>query len=288
VHGEAVVCRVLDKQNLVVGLEKLGMPDDLLVRFRRDIERPNGIILVTGPTGSGKTTTLYSALTSLNKPDTKIITLEDPVEYELASVSQAQIQPAQGFTFAKGLRSILRQDPDVILVGEIRDQETAQMAIRAALTGHLVFSTLHTNSAAGALPRLIDMGIEPYLLSATLIGVVAQRLVRHVCTRCRQPHEPTEDERELLARQEIDLSNAAFTVGKGCPACRQTGYKGRGAVFEYLRVDAEVSAMITASADADAIAAAARRTGMRTLREDTLEKAAAGVTSLSELVRVVA
>jgi type II secretory ATPase GspE/PulE/Tfp pilus assembly ATPase PilB-like protein len=288
VHGETVVCRVLDKQNLIVGLERLGMSPAMLELFSRDIARPNGIILVTGPTGSGKTTTLYSALSSLNKPDTKIITLEDPVEYELASVSQAQIQPAQGFSFAKGLRSILRQDPDIILVGEIRDQETAQMAIRAALTGHLVFSTLHTNSAVGALPRLIDMGIEPYLLSATLISVLAQRLVRKVCVKCRAPHHLADDECEMLVRHGIEIDGAGFSMGKGCPSCRQTGYCGRGAVFEYLRIDSTIGALINADADTDTITKTARAAGMRSLREDALDKVVAGFTSLPELLRVVA
>jgi type IV pilus assembly protein PilB len=287
VHGETVVCRVLDKQNLIVGLEKLGMNKTMLTQFQQDIVRPHGIVLVTGPTGSGKTTTLYSALTHLNKLDTKIVTLEDPVEYELPSIAQAPIHAAQGFTFAAGLRAVLRQDPDILLVGEIRDQETAEMAIRAALTGHLVFSTLHTNSAVGAIPRLVDMGIERFLLSATLIGVLAQRLVRKICPLCRARQEPDENEREILLRFGAPVDQP-YAVGRGCPACRQTGYHGRGAVFEYLRVTADIRALIDAGATDDAIEAAAIGAGMRRLGEDALDKAQAGVTSLGEMLRVVA
>lgn len=288
VHGETVVCRVLDKQNLLVGLEKLGMSKPILTQFRQDIARPHGIVLVTGPTGSGKTTTLYSALTHLNKPDTKIITLEDPVEYELPSINQAPIHPAQGFTFAAGLRAVLRQDPDILLVGEIRDQETAEMAIRAALTGHLVFSTLHTNSAVGAIPRLMDMGIERFLLSATLVAVLAQRLVRKVCPLCRVRQEPDEEQSALLAAHGIDLTGRPCSTGRGCPACRETGFSGRGAVFEYLRIDTKVRALIDAGAGEDEIEKTAVAAGMRTLRQDTLDKVVAGTTSLAELMRVVA
>ncbi len=288
VHGETIVCRVLDKQNLLVGLDKLGMSKPILTQFRQDIARPHGIVLVTGPTGSGKTTTLYSALAHLNKPDTKIITLEDPVEYELPSINQAPIHSAQGFTFAAGLRAVLRQDPDILLVGEIRDQETAEMAIRAALTGHLVFSTLHTNSAVGAIPRLVDMGVERFLLSATLIAVLAQRLVRKVCPLCRVRQEPDEDQLALLQAHGIDLAGRPCSTGCGCPVCRQTGFSGRGAVFEYLRVDAAVRALIDADAGEDEIEKAAVAAGMRTLREDTFDKVLAGMTSLSELMRVVA
>ena len=288
IHGETIVCRILDKQNLVVGMGKLGMHKKMAKIFRQDISKPHGIILVTGPTGSGKTTTLYSALSFLNQPDTKIITLEDPVEYELPVISQAQINNAKGFTFAKGLRAILRQDPDILLVGEIRDQETAQLAIRAALTGHLVFSTLHTNTAVGAIPRLIDMGVEPFLLSATLVSILAQRLVRKVCPVCRVKEEPTEEQRELLRLDELDASSSKFTVGKGCPSCRDVGYSGRCAVFEYLQVDEKIRHLINEGGSADAIQAAAVANDMRTLRQDTLDKLLAGKTSLAETVRVVA
>jgi len=288
VHGEGVVCRVLDKESLIVGLEQLGMPGTLLKEFQQDITRPHGIILVTGPTGSGKTTTLYSALTFLNRPDTKIITLEDPVEYELPVINQAQINTAKGFTFAKGLRAILRQDPDILLVGEIRDKETAQLAIRAALTGHLVFSTLHTNSAAGAIPRLLDMGVEAFLLSASLISVLAQRLVRKVCPECGENIKPSEDQLRLLGLEPGDLPAEGVPQGRGCPVCRDSGYRGRMAIFEYLRVTEDIRQMITDGRDVEAIAAVARENGQLGLKDDALTKLRAGQTSLSEAVRVVA
>lgn len=287
VHGEGIVCRILDKENLIVGLTKLGMPDNILSVFSRDIARPHGIVLVTGPTGSGKTTTLYSALTFLNKPDTKIITLEDPVEYELPVINQAQINAAKGFTFAKGLRAILRQDPDIILVGEIRDTETAQLAIRAALTGHLVFSTLHTNSAAGAIPRLLDMGIEPFLLSATLVSVVAQRLIRTVCLECGEPIELSSDDMELLHLAPDDLVGAEPRAGKGCPMCHESGYRGRMAVFEYLHMNQKLRRMIAEGADAADIESAAREEGQTSLREDAVNKLRAGRTTCQEVLRVV-
>ncbi|MGD9547315.1 MAG: GspE/PulE family protein [Candidatus Krumholzibacteriia bacterium] len=287
VNGETIVCRVLDKEALIVGLEKLGMPELMYEEFRRDITRPNGIVLVTGPTGSGKTTTLYSALTYLNKPDTKIITLEDPVEYELPVINQAQINNAKGFTFAKGLRAILRQDPDILLVGEIRDTETAQLAIRAALTGHLVFSTLHTNSAAGAIPRLLDMGVEPFLLSATLVSVVAQRLVRTICRECAQPGTPSREDLDLAGLSRSDVEGLDLRQGKGCSLCRQTGYRGRMAVFEYLRIDKDIRRMIVEGRDAAQIEAAARAGGQLTLKDDALAKFRAGQTSLQVVMKVV-
>ncbi len=286
IEGEAVVSRVLDKQNLSFGVGRLGMSKEMMQHFREDISRPHGMILVTGPTGSGKTTTLYSALSFLNKPDTKIITLEDPVEYEIPVISQAQIMPKQGFTFASGLRAILRQDPDILLIGEIRDKETAQLAIRAALTGHLVFSTLHTNTAAGAIPRLVDMGVEPFLLSATLISVVAQRLIRTVCPVCRVKDEPTEEQVRLL---KIDESQAKprFSKGKGCPSCKHTGCSGRAAVFEYLRVTPDIKRLIGDGACIEDIVGHAQRDGMRTLLQDAMDKLLAGKTSLAEVMRVV-
>ena len=287
VNGEGIVCRILDKESLIVGLEKLGMDQDIQDRFRRDLCRPNGIILVTGPTGSGKTTTLYSALTYLNKPDTKIITLEDPVEYELPVINQAQINTAKGFTFAKGLRAILRQDPDILLVGEIRDSETAQLAIRAALTGHLVFSTLHTNSAAGAIPRLLDMGIEPFLLSATLVSVIAQRLVRKVCNECGEPCRPQPEDLELLGLTEEDLAGAELAEGRGCSLCRKSGYRGRVAVFEYLQVDPRIRKLIADGKDASLIEETARQGGQPGLRNDAMNKMRSGHTTLKEVTRVV-
>ena len=287
IHGEAIVSRLLDKQNLTLGIQHLGMSDKVLAEFNRDISRPHGIILVTGPTGSGKTTTLYSALTKLTKPDVKTITLEDPVEYELPLISQGQISAKQGLTFASGLRAILRQDPDIILVGEIRDGETAQMAIRAALTGHLVFSTLHTNDAAGAIPRLIDMDIEPYLLSATLVGVLAQRLVRSICPLCRVDDVPTPEQRELLRLDEIEAKNPVFSKGKGCPSCKETGYSGRRAVFEYLPISPEIRELINSGHNQDRIREAAARDGMKSLVSDTLDKVISGKTTLAEMMRVI-
>ncbi len=287
VHGEGIVCRILDKENLIVGMTKLGMPDRIREDFSNDITRPHGIILVTGPTGSGKTTTLYSALTFLNKPDTKIITLEDPVEYELPMINQAQINTAKGFTFAKGLRAILRQDPDILLVGEIRDVETAQLAIRAALTGHLVFSTLHTNSAVGAVPRLLDMGIEPFLLSATLLSIVAQRLVRTVCPECGAPVDAKPEEMELLGLTEADLEGAELRVGKGCSLCRNSGYRGRMAVFEYLRINSTIRRMIAEGRDAADIEIAAREGGQQSLQNDAITKLKLGRTTFKEVQRVI-
>jgi len=287
VNGEGICCRILDKEALIVGLERLGMDQEMQTLFRRDLTKPNGIILVTGPTGSGKTTTLYSALTYLNKPDTKIITLEDPVEYELPVINQAQINTAKGFTFAKGLRAILRQDPDILLVGEIRDVETAQMAIRAALTGHLVFSTLHTNSAAGAIPRLLDMGVEPFLLSATLVSIIAQRLVRRVCAQCaaQVPFDPAD--LEILGLPEEFGDQAVNNVGQGCDLCRNTGFRGRLAVFEYLHVDKQIRKLISEGADGGAIEQAARDAGQASLRDDAVDKMKTGRTCIKEVMRVV-
>jgi len=287
IHGEGIVCRILDKENLIVGLERLGMPPAIQTNFRRDIAKPNGIVLVTGPTGSGKTTTLYSALTFLNKPDTKIITLEDPVEYELPVINQAQINTAKGFTFAKGLRAILRQDPDILLVGEIRDVETAQMAIRASLTGHLVFSTLHTNSAAGAIPRLLDMGVEPFLLSTTLISIMAQRLVRTNCPDCSQPVTAEDEELARLGLEQDDLDGAELRAGQGCNLCRNTGFRGRMAVFEYLRIEDTIRQMITEGRDGAEIEKAARSLGQASLKDDALIKLKDGKTTIREVTRVV-
>jgi len=287
INGEGIVCRILDKEALVVGLGKLGMEPSMQTIFRQDIAKPNGIVLVTGPTGSGKTTTLYSALTYLNKPDTKIITLEDPVEYELPVINQAQINTAKGFTFAKGLRAILRQDPDILLVGEIRDVETAQMAIRAALTGHLVFSTLHTNSAVGAIPRLLDMGVEPFLLSATLVSIIAQRLVRKICSSCGEPYDPDPEDMELMELAPEDLQGGTLRQGNGCNLCRNSGYRGRMAVFEYLHVDKEIRKLVAESKDASVIEEAARLQGQVGLKDDALTKMMAGNTTMKEVMRIV-
>jgi general secretion pathway protein E len=260
--------RLLDRKSELLTLEQMGMQSDILVQFDHLIRRPNGILLVTGPTGSGKTTTLYGAIMRIVSPDVNIITLEDPVEYELEGASQIPVKPKIGFTFASGLRSILRQDPDVILVGEVRDAETAAMAIQASLTGHLVFSTLHTNDSASAAVRLMDMNVEPYLVASTLIGVLAQRLVRRLCAACR--------------RQNDDGSWQA----PGCPACSQTGFKGRTGVYELLNVDEKIAALIGKSATLDEIRAASKLAGMRSLYEDGREKVLSGATSLEEVERV--
>ncbi len=267
-HGERVVMRLLDRKSELLTLEQMGMDAEVLSIFDRLIRRPNGILLVTGPTGSGKTTTLYGAIMRIISPDVNIITLEDPVEYELAGASQIPVKPRIGFTFAAGLRSILRQDPDVILVGEIRDDETASMAIQASLTGHLVFSTLHTNDAASAAVRLIDMNVEPYLVASTLIGVLAQRLVRKLCPACRQKN------------------SEADWAAEGCNACSGTGFKGRCGIYEMMVIDEHISAMIGRNASLEEIRQQARKNGMLSLFENGLDKVKAGITSRAEIERV--
>jgi general secretion pathway protein E len=259
-----------------------------MAQFRRLISADHGLILVTGPTGSGKTTTLYAALQEINHRELNILTLEDPIEYQLAGISQTQVSEKKGMTFASGLRSVLRQDPDIIMIGEIRDRETAVMAIQSALTGHLVFSTLHTNDAAGAVARLLDLGIEPYLLASSLVGVIAQRLLRRVCPDCMQP-AAAEDLARLFpvgaAPSEFAASDRIVTT-TGCPACRQTGYRGRLGIFELLLVDDAVRKRIHATATAAEINAAAREDGMTSLREDGIAKVRAGVTTVDEVLRV--
>ena len=284
-YGESVVLRILDRSSIIVTLESLGFPEDTLVEFEKIIVKPYGMILVTGPTGSGKTTTLYGALDKINSPDKKIITIEDPVEYQLFGVNQIHVKPAIGLTFAAGLRSIVRQDPDVIMVGEIRDAETAEIAIQAALTGHLVFSTLHTNDAAGAVARLLEMGVENYLLASALLGVLAQRLVRKVCQRCKHPAELAS---EVI--HEIGGGNGGGPVevveGSGCEECSQTGYRGRSGIYEFLPVTDAIRPLILERASADVIKQVAVKQGMRTLREDGWKKVRAGVTTVAEVVRV--
>jgi general secretion pathway protein E len=282
--GESVVLRILDRSSIVVNLDSLGFPEDCLGQFEKLINKPYGMILVTGPTGSGKTTTLYGALDKINSPDKKIITIEDPVEYQLFGVNQIHVKPAIGLTFANGLRSIVRQDPDVIMVGEIRDAETAEIAIQAALTGHLVFSTLHTNDAAGAVSRLLEMGVEDYLLASSLLGVLAQRLVRKVCAKCRQPAELA-----VSALREIAGPNGGEVQvyeGRGCEECSNTGYRGRSGIFELLAVSDVIRQLILKRSSADAIREAAIRQGMRTLREDGWQKVRSGSTTVAEVVRV--
>jgi general secretion pathway protein E len=276
----------LDKSSIVLDIEKLGFPLDTMDGFQDLIQRPHGIILVTGPTGSGKTTTLYCALEKINSPEKKIITVEDPVEYQLKGVNQIQVKPSIGLSFANALRSIVRQDPDVILIGEIRDAETAEIAIHSALTGHLVLSTLHTNDSPSAITRLIDMGMEDFLLSSTIIGILAQRLVRVACPHCREPYSP---DPAILKEMKVDganLSELNISEVRGCDSCSYTGYWGRSGIFEFLKVTDEIQKLILEKKDSNVIKEVARRGGMRTLREDGWLKVKQGVTTLSEVLRV--
>ncbi len=282
--GERIVLRLLYRESALLPLEQIGFSGGYLDRYNELITRPHGIILVTGPTGSGKTTTLYASLSKINSPDKNIITIEDPIEYQLKGIGQIQVNAKIQLTFAAGLRSVLRQDPDVILVGEIRDSETAEIAIQAALTGHLVFSTLHTNDSAGAVTRLIDMKIEPFLISSSVMAILAQRLVRVLCKECREPYTMTPAE-----MTELELNSASpATVyrAKGCETCFNTGYLGRKAIYELLIVDDEVRQLIMKNTDANTIKAAAMQHGMRTLRQDGADNVLQGVTSVEEVVRV--
>lgn len=284
IQGETVVMRILNRTQIILNLASLITYPDLLDRYRNLIQRPYGMILVTGPTGSGKTTTLYASINSVDRKANNIVTIEDPVEYQMMGVNQMQVNPKAGTTFAGGLRSILRQDPDVIMVGEIRDRETAEIAIQAALTGHLVLATLHTNDAAGAATRLIDMGIEPFLIASSTIGIMAQRLVRRICDGCRKPYDPPA---ELLKRLGSGLAQgAAYHRGEGCPACRRTGYLGRIGLYEFMELNEELRGLIVAKAPSSTLKAAAGRAGFRTLREEGLRTAASGVTTLEEVLRV--
>ncbi|HEY8370360.1 MAG TPA: type II secretion system ATPase GspE, partial [Thermodesulfobacteriota bacterium] len=284
--GERAVMRLLDKGSHILDLADIGLAEDHLDKLARLIKRPNGIILVTGPTGSGKTTTLYAALSRINSPDKNIITVEDPIEYQIRGIGQIQVNPKIDLTFANGLRSILRQDPDVIMVGEIRDTETAEIAIQASLTGHLVFSTLHTNDAPGAVTRLIDMGIEPFLVSSSVIAIMAQRLVRHVCTACREFYMPTEAELVDLGLDPSRVPAQGFARGRGCEACMRTGYRGRSGIYELMLVDSGVRDLVMKNADAATIRNYAISKGMRTLREDGIRKLLAGQTTVEEVLRV--
>jgi type IV pilus assembly protein PilB len=282
VHGESLVMRILDSESTRPRLDELGLAADDLAALRGLIGRHDGLVLVTGPTGSGKTTTLYSCLQTLNQRERKIITVEDPVEYQLAGVNQVPVRPDVGLTFATALRALLRQSPNVIMVGEIRDAETAEMAVHAALTGHLVFSTLHTNDAVGAVTRLVDLGIKPYLVAASLRGSVAQRLVRRVCPACREVASASGVETEALGRL-LGPSEFDFVRGRGCPACHGSGYFGRLGVFETFLVDPGIERMLSAPRALGALRAVARGAGRRTLQEDALDKAKCGLTTLSEV-----
>jgi general secretion pathway protein E len=284
IHGESIVMRLLDRSSVFLPFDRLGFAPATARAFEGLIHRPHGIVLVTGPTGSGKTTTLYAALDKINRPDLKIITVEDPVEYQLKGVNQIPVRPRIGLSFASGLRHIVRQDPDVIMVGEIRDLETAEIAIQAALTGHLVFSTLHTNDAPAAVTRLQDMGCEPYLVSSVLNGVLAQRLVRRICQACRAPDHP--DPAELLALGVTDATGVELFHGKGCDDCRGTGYRGRTGIYELFRITDETRGLVVRKIPAGEIRRHAVAQGMVTLREDAWAKACAGLTTVEEILRV--
>ena len=286
VHGESVVMRVLDRSNVRFSLESIGFASDNLEQFNRLLARPHGILLITGPTGSGKTTTLYTALSKLDANAFKIITVEEPVEYQLEGINQIQVHTQIGLSFANALRSILRQDPDIIMIGEMRDGETAQIAVQAALTGHLVLSTLHTNTAAGAIVRLQDMGIEPYLITSSVNGVISQRLVRRLCERCKQAYEPAPSLLVSSGLQRMGLNAPHLYQAVGCEHCRQTGYDGRCSIHELFVLDDSMRRGILDGLDATALHAKATAAGMHTLYEDGLLKVAAGITSLDELLRV--
>ncbi|RMD85832.1 MAG: type II/IV secretion system protein, partial [Calditrichaeota bacterium] len=284
VHGENVVLRILDKSSLMIDLEELGFSEDSLKQFKSLLASSYGIILVSGPTGSGKTTTLYSALQSINTPDKNIVTIEDPVEYRLKMIRQSQVNVKAGLTFASGLRAILRQDPDIVMVGEIRDSETAKIAVEAALTGHLVLSTIHTNDAPGGLTRLTEMGVEPFLTASATVGVVAQRLVRRICENCKEPYKPSP-----AILEELGISQEKerrFYRGVGCEECKNTGYKGRMGIYEIMSMDETLRELTLKQASSDQIKKVAIQHGMRTLRQDGLFKAIQGITTLEEVIRV--
>jgi type IV pilus assembly protein PilB len=282
-RGEKVVIRILDNRSILLGLERLGFAPDHLNLFKEEVERPHGIILVTGPTGSGKTTTLYSALLTMNGGEVNISTVEDPVEYSLGFANQVQVNERIGFTFATALRALLRQDPDVIMVGEIRDEETARVSVQAALTGHLVLSTLHTNDAPSSITRLINIGVEPYLISASLNSVVAQRLVRRICDNCKEPYEPSDEVRKALAKRKIEIETLYH--GKGCEHCRKTGYSGRSGIYEVLVLDNTIRDVVATRPNLVELRRACEAHGMVSLRDDGVRKIAEGITTLEEVLR---
>ena len=286
VHGESIVMRILDKESLSLGLPQLGFFSDGQTTFESVIGLPDGIFLVTGPTGSGKSTTLYSALNVINTPDRKIITVEDPVEYEVAGINQVQVRTEVGMTFSAALRSMLRQAPNIVMVGEIRDLETAEIAINASLTGHMVFSTLHTNDAPSSVSRLIDMGVKPFLVSASLRSALAQRLVRSICQNCKEPYTPSANELSILGVSEEQASSATFMHGAGCDKCGESGFRGRKGVFEIFVVNQEIEEMIYHNVSIVELRKKSREMGMRTMREDGFRKVLAGVTTLDEVLMV--
>lgn len=285
-HGERVVMRILEKGSFLLDLEQLGMGKRDYATMGKLIKSSHGIILVTGPTGSGKSTTLYASLQRVLSPDINVITVEDPVEYQMAGVSQIEVRPKIGLTFANALRSILRQDPDVVLVGEIRDQETAEMAVHASLTGHLVFSTLHTNDSSGAVTRLVNMGIEPFLVTSSTIAILAQRLVRRICMECRKPILPEMESLKDLGVSVEEYADQHVYVAEGCSACQQRGYRGRTGIFEFLVMNPEIQELTLAGADSNAIKRAAVRGGMHTLRRDGTDKVFGGTSTIEEVLRV--
>ncbi len=285
-HGESIVMRILDKQNLSLGLPELGFMTDDQQTFENLITLPDGVLLVTGPTGSGKTTTLYACLGQINKPDRKIITVEDPVEYQMTGINQVHVHADIGMTFAAALRAILRQAPNIVMIGEIRDLETASIATEAALTGHLVFSTLHTNDAPSAITRMLDIGVKPFLVASSLRAVMAQRLVRTICNECREAYDPDEMTWRSLGLNPADYSNAQLYRGHGCQRCNQNGFKGRKGIFEIFRIDDEIQRMIFENNGARELRIRAREMGMRTLREDGIRKVLSGMTTVDEILRV--
>jgi type IV pilus assembly protein PilB len=287
VLGEKVVIRILDQSTVRVSLNKIGMPGDVLAAWENLVAKPYGMIIVTGPTGSGKTTTLYTSLARINTPERNIVSVEDPVEYQIPRVNQVQVNLRAGLTFASGLRSILRQDPDVVLIGEIRDRETAEIAVQASMTGHLVLSTLHTNDAPGAMTRLRDMGVEPFLITSSLIGVLAQRLVRVICPRCKEAYQPPADAFRRLGLDPDQQRSVPLYRGKGCESCHKTGYKGRIGVFELMVMNDRLRGLVVQGAPVDDLRQAAQHEGMRTLRQDGIQKVLEGITTFEELLRVV-
>jgi len=286
VFGESIVMRILDKEGLNLGLPQLGFFSDDQATFERVIAMPDGVFLVTGPTGSGKSTTLYSALNTINDPDRKIITVEDPVEYELLGVNQVQVNRSVGMTFSTALRSMLRQAPNVVMVGEIRDMETAEIAINASLTGHMVFSTLHTNDAVSAVSRLVDIGVKPFLVSAALRAVLAQRLVRRICPKCAKPHEPDEKMMRSIGIRSDQTADAKFMKGEGCTHCGLSGFRGRVGIFEIFTMNEEIQQMVYEDVSLVALRNKSRQMGMRSMREDGVRKVLAGVTTIPEILNV--
>jgi type IV pilus assembly protein PilB len=285
VHGQSAVMRILDRGNIQVSIRDLGFADDDYMKFQQIIKRPNGIFLVTGPTGSGKTTTLYSALNELNRPDRKIITAEDPVEYYLPGINQVEVKHGIGLDFARIIRAMLRQAPNIILVGEIRDKETAEIAVQASLTGHLVFSTLHTNDAPSAITRLGDIGVPPFLIASSVIAIMAQRLVRINCPKCKEPYQPQASEIRATGLSQEQISKATFMKGRGCNHCRQTGYRGRQGLFEMMRMTSIIRELTFAQAPTQEIRRKARTaSGMRTLLDDGILKICRGSTTFDEVL----